>query len=169
MLKFLITTPNSLIFKMTTGTCVSKANFYTHKVWRNLKDTFRDRLTRPSNPSHLSHQIRFPKLHHVRVFQKRTFKPKKSPTCCNVGIFDHDPQQFDFQNDTWYVCFKSELLDPQKEKSRTCCNFEIFDHDPQLDIKFETWHQILKPIRILVKTLIICIGTCIPYLCTVKV
>ena len=27
MLKFLITTPNSLIFKMTPGTCVSKANF----------------------------------------------------------------------------------------------------------------------------------------------
>ena len=70
------------------------------------------------------------------MFQKRTFRPKKSPTCCNVEIFDHDPQQFDFQNDTWYVCFKSELLDPQKEKSRTCRNFEIFDHDPQLDIKF---------------------------------
>ena len=65
-------------------------------------------------------------------------KKEKSPTCCNFEIFDHDPQQFDFQNDTWQVCFKSELLDPQKEKSRTCCNFEIFDHDPQLDIKFET-------------------------------
>ena len=34
------------------------------------------------------------------------------------------------------MCFKNELLHPQKEKSRTCSNFEIFDHDPQLDIKF---------------------------------
>ena len=66
------------------------------------------------------------------------------------------------------MCFKSELLVRQKEKSRTCCNFEIFDSDPQLDIKFETWNKILKPIRILVKILIVCIGTCIPYLCIYK-
>ena len=108
-------------------------------------------------------------IKHVRVLHKRTFRPKKSPTCSNVEIFDHDPQQFDFQNDTWYVCFKSELLVRQKEKSCTWCNFEIFDHDHQLYIKFETWYKILKPIRILVNILIICIGTCIPYLCTVKV
>ena len=41
-----------------------------------------------------------------------------------------------FQNYPMYVCFKNELLHPQKEKSRTCSNFEIFDHDLQLDIKF---------------------------------
>ena len=63
---------------------------------------------------------------------------KKSPTFSNVEIFEHDPQRYDFQNYNWYVCFKNELLHPQKEKSRTCCNFEIFDHDPQLDMKFET-------------------------------
>merc|ERR1712208_161457 len=51
-------------------------------------------------------------------------------------LFEHDPQQYDFQNYTWYVCFKNELLYPQKEKSRTCANYEIFDHDPQIDIKF---------------------------------
>ena len=31
MLKFLSTTPNSMIFKITTRTCVLKTNFYTHK------------------------------------------------------------------------------------------------------------------------------------------
>merc|ERR1711917_32359 len=41
------------------------------------------------------------------------------------GLFEHDPQQYDFQNYNWYVCFKNELLHPQKEKSRTCSNFEI--------------------------------------------
>ena len=40
---------------------------------------------------------------------------------------------------------------------------------PNLTSNFETWHQILKPIRILVKTLIIYIGSCIHYLCTVRV
>ena len=53
------------------------------------------------------------------MFQKRTFRPKKSPTCSNVEIFEHDPQQYDFQNYNSYVCFKNELLHPQKEKSRT--------------------------------------------------
>merc|ERR1711954_73362 len=31
MLKFLSTTPKSIIFKITTRTCVLKTNFYTHK------------------------------------------------------------------------------------------------------------------------------------------
>ena len=33
----------------------------------------------------------------------------------------------------------------------------------------KTWHLILKTIRILVKTLMICIGSCIHYLCNIKV
>ena len=55
---------------------------------------------------------------------------------CLVYFFEHDPQQYDFQNYPCSVCFKNELLHPQKEKSPTCSNFEIFDHDPQLDMKF---------------------------------
>ena len=31
LVDFLSTTPNSIIFKITTGTCVLKTNFYTHK------------------------------------------------------------------------------------------------------------------------------------------
>ena len=31
LVDFLSTTPNSMIFKITTGTCVLKTNFYTHK------------------------------------------------------------------------------------------------------------------------------------------
>ena len=60
---------------------------------------------------------------------------KKKPMLL-IRLYEHDPQQYDFQNHNWYVCFKNELLHPQKEKSRTCSNFEIFDHNHQLDMKF---------------------------------
>ena len=87
LVDFLSTTPNSIIFKITTGTCVLKTNFYTHK-----------------KKSHLPALI-----------------------------------------------------------------LKFLTTTPNLTWNFETWHQILKPIRILVKTLIIYIGTCIHYLCTIKV
>ena len=87
LVDFLSTTPNSMIFKITTGTCVLKTNFYTHK--------------------------------------------KKSPVPALI--------------------------------------LKFLTTTPNLTSNFETWHQILKPIRILVKTLIIYIDTCIHYLCTLKV
>ena len=74
----------------------------------------------------------------ITIGKSELLKPKKekSPTRTNFEIFDHDPQQYDFQNYTGYACFKSELLDQKKKKSPTPTNFEIFDQDPQLDIKF---------------------------------
>ena len=36
LVDFLSTTPNSMIFKITTGTCVLKTNFYTHKKKSHL-------------------------------------------------------------------------------------------------------------------------------------
>ena len=84
---------------------------------------FKGHFSGPSNPSHQT--------------RRKGFHWTPEGHCgCLVYFFEHDPQQYDFKNYNWYVCFKNELLHLQKEKSRTCSNFEIFDHDPQLDIKF---------------------------------
>ena len=64
---------------------------------------------------------------------------------------------------------KSLTYTHQKKSHVPALILKFLTTTPNLTSNFETWHQILKPIRILVKTLIICIGICIQYLCTLKV
>ena len=64
---------------------------------------------------------------------------------------------------------KANFYTHQKKSHVPTVILKFLTTTPNLTSNFETWHQILKPIRILVKTLIICIGSCIHYLCTVKV
>ena len=71
-----------------------------------------------------------------------TKKKEKSPTCCNFEIFDHNPQQYDFQNYTGYAYLKSELLDPKKEKSPTRCNLKFMTTTPNLTSYFETYKNV---------------------------
>ena len=160
------TTPN-LTWKFETHKNVGD-NFYfaykyiyvlnAHKVWRNLKGTFRDR------PSNLSHQTR-------RFAPRRKgFHWTPEGHCgCLVDFLSTTPNSMIFKITTGTCVLKTNFYTHKKKSHVPALILKFLTTTPNLTWNFETWHQILKPIRILVKTLIIYIGSCIHYLCTVKV
>ena len=141
---------------------------YTQKVWRNLKDTFDHRPTRPTRPPvqpvHPSHQTR-------RFAPRRKgFHWTPEGHCgCLVDFLSTTPNSMIFKITPAPCVLKTNFYTHKKKSHLPALILKFLTTTPNLTWNFETWHQILKPIRILLIILTICISTCIHDLCTLKV
>ena len=76
-----------MIFKITTGTCVLKTNFYTHKKKSPVSILILKFLSTTPNSMIF-------KITAGTCFKSELLDPskEKSRTCCNFKILDHDHQ-----------------------------------------------------------------------------
>ena len=138
--------------------------YYTLSIYPQNMKKIKGHFSSPSNPSNPSHQTR-----RFAPRRKGFHWTPEGHYGCLVDFLSTTPNSMIFKITTGTCVLKTNFYTHKKKSHVPALILKFLTTTPNLTSNFETWHQILKPIRILVKTLIICIGSCIHYLCTVKV